>query len=114
MTRDDPDRAEWDALVELSETGVDVSEALGALQDRRAAEEVTFQALTAHLEPERSVQVVQRWADTDEDRGRRLERQAERVQYLGRDEVTGTTRWHRSGRMELRDRDGRVFDVVQD
>jgi hypothetical protein len=70
---DDPDRATFDALLELAETGVDTSDAIGDLLDRRAAEEEAFQALTAPLEPVRPTQVV--WPDdSPEARLRRLER----------------------------------------
>ncbi|MGO8873162.1 MAG: hypothetical protein ACLQPH_17500 [Acidimicrobiales bacterium] len=41
---DDPDAAEWQVLRELAETGADVTEAMDALLDRRAAEEEAFVA----------------------------------------------------------------------
>ena len=69
---DDPARATFDALLELAETGVDTSDAIGDLLDRRAAEEEAFVALVAPLTPGTVCEVILPDPDDAEARWERL------------------------------------------
>ena len=95
---DDPDIHEWEALLELRETGVDVSEALGAMQDRRAAREAEFQALVGPMMASAGVAVT--WRADAEDLASRLAT-ARRLKFGGMDPITGAVVLQRDGVTEI-------------
>jgi hypothetical protein len=70
----DPDRAEWEALHELRETGAEVDDALGALLDRRGAADAHFRSLVGPLLADAGVVVSVVYASDDPaERDRRLD-----------------------------------------
>ena len=109
----DADREEFEALIALGDDGVDVTEAIGDIHDRRAARDADFQSLVGPLMESAGIQVVWRASDDDEARSERLAG-ARRWQFLGKDPITGAVRLHHpEGFTELHYPDGTV-DHIED